>query len=53
MEPDYIKSMIQEALWHEYKRTGNEDYKVIYELWYEKFELIDISVLGGIKNENN
>ncbi len=45
MEPDYIKSMIQQALWNEYERTGNEDYKKIYEAWYNQYEQISIEGL--------
>ena len=39
---EYLKSLIQQALWNEYARTGNTDYKQLYEKWYEKYGEIDI-----------
>ena len=40
---EYIKSLIQQALWNEYARTENKEYKTLYEKWYEKYEEINIS----------
>jgi len=39
---EYLKSLIQQALWNEYARTENKDYKALYERWYENYEAIDI-----------
>ena len=38
----YIKSLIQVALWGEYKRTGNEEFKEIYDAWYDKYTDINV-----------
>jgi hypothetical protein len=45
VDGDYIKSMIQQALWEAYQRTDNEEYKAIYDAWYENYEKIKIEGL--------
>ena len=39
---DYIKTLIQIALWNEYVRTGSNSYKALYDIWYEDFKEIEI-----------
>jgi hypothetical protein len=45
MDKDYVKSLIQQALWNEYLRTGNADYEEIYKKWYENYEKIIINLI--------
>ena len=45
MDADYTKTLIQQALWNTYKTTGNEDYKKMYDKWYECYEEISIEGL--------
>ena len=45
MDKEYVKSMIQQALWNEYARTENKDYKAIYESWYKCYNNITIKGL--------
>ena len=49
MDSDYIKALIQSALWKAYKITEDEHYKQLYECWYENFERIQISDLGEVR----
>ncbi len=44
MDKDYVKSLIQQALWNEYLRTGNKEYKTLYEKWFENYETIKINL---------
>lgn len=46
---EYLKSLIQQALWNEYTRTKNKDYKELYEKWYDRYNHIDITVLEAPK----
>jgi hypothetical protein len=43
MKPDYLKALIQKALWDTYKATGNEDYREAYDLWVNNYESIILS----------
>ena len=43
MKPDYLKALIQKALWDTYEATGNEDYHEAYDLWVDSYESIIIS----------
>ena len=45
MDKEYVKSMIQQALWNEYARTENKDYKAIYKSWYKYYNNITIKGL--------
>jgi hypothetical protein len=45
MKKDYIKSMIQEALWIAYKQTENKDYERIYNALYDNYNSIAIKGL--------
>lgn len=42
MDTDFVKSLIQTALWRAYKDTGDEIYKKLYEKWYNHYECIMI-----------
>jgi hypothetical protein len=48
MENDFLKALIQTALWGAYKSTGNEDYHVAYDLWVNNYESIIISQAAAI-----
>lgn len=47
MDLDLAKTMIQQSLWNMFKTTGDEEYKKLYEKWYENYEHISISGLEG------
>jgi len=40
---EYLKSLIQQALWEAYQRTQDDEYRKIYDEWYAKYDKIDIS----------
>ena len=42
---EYIKSIIQDALWKTYKQTDEAIYYEVYREWFNKFESIDITNL--------
>ncbi len=41
---EYLKSLIQQALWDEYARTENKEYKELYEKWYNEYENITSAI---------
>lgn len=45
MDNDVIKTMIQQSLWEMYVKTGIEEYKKLYENWYNSYENIKINGL--------
>lgn len=42
---DLVKTMIQQSLWSMWERTKNEEYKKLYENWYDNYEKITIDGL--------
>lgn len=44
---DKIKTLIQQALWEMYNGTGIEEYRLLYEDWYNNYEKISIKGLSS------
>jgi hypothetical protein len=42
---EYLKAIIQEALWNTFKQTNEPIYQEVYVKWYERFSKIDITNL--------
>jgi hypothetical protein len=42
MDVDYVKSLIQAALWKTYILTSDEQYRLLYEKWYSDYAKITI-----------
>ena len=42
---DFIKSIIQTALWEHYKKSNDINYKRLYEQWYKQYNDIKINGL--------
>lgn len=40
---EYIKTIIQDALWKAFKQTGDPIFQEVYNSWFENFHSINIT----------
>ena len=50
MDKKFVKSLIQQAIWHMYNESGDKSYKQLFDKWSEN---IDKIVIRGLENEVN